>query len=101
MNILKKIRFELHLYLKTPPKGVCYCAALFALSVLAPISAFAQTLAPVVVGRQGYINGTPLTAHTTAAFNSVGATTLVAFVSTNTPWNSQPVGINGLSDNLG
>src|SRR5262249_1645236 len=30
-----------------------------------------------------------------------GASTLVAFVSTNTPWNGLPVSINGLSDNSG
>jgi hypothetical protein len=53
------------------------------------------------VGGQGYINGTPLTSHTTAAFNSVGVSTLVIFVSTNSPWNGQSVSISGVSDNLG
>jgi hypothetical protein len=56
---------------------------------------------PAVVSSRGYINSTPLTAHTTAAFNSVGATTLVSFVSSNTPWNGLPVSISGLSDNVG
>ena len=56
---------------------------------------------PAVVSSRGYINGAPLTAHTTAAFNSVGASTLVAFVSTNSPWNGLPVTISGLSDNAG
>ena len=56
---------------------------------------------PTEVGSQGYINGTPLTIHTTAAFNTVGASTLVVFVSTNSPWNGQPVGISGVNDNLG
>jgi hypothetical protein len=57
--------------------------------------------APAIVSSNGYINGTPLTAHTTAAFNTSGASTLVAFVSTNTPWNGLPVSIGGLSDNVG
>jgi hypothetical protein len=56
---------------------------------------------PAIVSTRGYINGTPLTAHTSNAFNSVGASTLVAFVSTNTPWNGQPVSISGLSDSAG
>jgi len=29
------------------------------------------------------------------------AATLVAFVSTNTAWNSQPMSISGLTDNMG
>jgi hypothetical protein len=57
--------------------------------------------APAVVSSSGYINGTAMTTHTTAAFNSVGASTLLAFVSTNTPWNGQPVSISGVSDNVG
>ena len=36
-----------------------------------------------------------------AAFNSVGASTLVAFVSSHPPWNGLPVSIGGLSDNVG
>ena len=66
--------------------------------------ASAQTCAqssPAIVNTRGYINGTPLTAHTSTSFNSVGASTLVAFVSTNTPWNGQAVSISGLSDSAG
>jgi hypothetical protein len=54
-----------------------------------------------VVSSLGYINGTALTTHTSAPFNTTGASTLVAFVSTNTPWLGLPVSISGLSDNLG
>ena len=71
---------------------------LFALVV--SVASVAQS-APVIVGTIGYTNGTSLTLHTSSAFKSIGATTLVAFVSTNTPWNSLPVSINGVSDNLG
>jgi hypothetical protein len=71
------------------------------LALLAVVSTSAQTSPPSIVSTVGYINGTPLTAHTSTAFNSTGASTLVAFVSTNTPWNGLPVSISGLSDNLG
>ena len=71
------------------------CAAAVALPTLA------QTSPPVIVSTVGYINGTPLTTHTSAAFNTTGASALVAFVSTNTPWNGLPVNISALSDNLG
>jgi hypothetical protein len=54
-----------------------------------------------VVGSVGYLNGTPLTTHTSAGFNSTGASTLVAFVSTHPSWNGLPVVIQGLNDNLG
>ena len=54
-----------------------------------------------VLSSVGYINGNPQTSHTTAGFNTAGATTLVAFVSTNTPWNGATVNINGVTDNLG
>src|SRR5579862_8014937 len=67
--------------------------------VLTP-PAFAQS-PPAIIGRLGYINGTPLSTHTSSSFNSSNASTLVAFVSTNTPWNGLPVSINGVSDNLG
>ncbi len=56
---------------------------------------------PAVVSSIGYINGTPETSGTTTAFNSSGATTLVAFVSTNDPWLGLPVSISGLTDNVG
>ncbi|PYV78309.1 MAG: hypothetical protein DMG96_08300, partial [Acidobacteria bacterium] len=72
---------------------------LFALVVA--VASLAQTTPPVIVSSVGYINGTPLTVHTSSAFKSTGASTLVAFVSTNTPWNGLPVSINGVSDNLG
>jgi hypothetical protein len=71
--------------------------------VLAASGLLAQA-PPSVVSSLGYINGTPLTAHTTAAFNSTGATTLVAFVSTHPNWPQPagpPVSIAGLTDNLG
>ena len=74
-------------------------ALVFAL--LSAVPAFAQALAPTVVTSTGYLNGTALTSHTTAAFNSTGATTLVALVSTNTPWNGSTVNITGVTDNLG
>jgi IPT/TIG domain/Bacterial Ig domain len=70
------------------------------LCLLAAVHTCAQS-SPVIVSTRGYINGTPLTAHTSTAFNSVGASTLVAFVSTNTPWNGLPVSITGLSDSAG
>ena len=75
--------------------------AILPLALMAVVPALAQTSPPVIVSSVGYINGTPLTAHTSTTFNSTNASTLVAFVSTNTPWNGLPVGINGLSDNLG
>ncbi len=77
----------------------CHLVAILTLTLFATIPAFGQ--APVEVGSQGYINGTPQTVHTTAAFNTTGASTLVAFVSTDTPWNGVPVSISGVSDNLG
>ena len=56
---------------------------------------------PVVVSSREYINGTPLTTHTTAAFNSIGGSTMVAFVSSFPVVNGLPVSIAGVSDNLG
>src|SRR6516165_6413700 len=81
------------------------CLRLF-VAVLSPVIStsiplVAQTAAPVVVSSVGYINGTSLTTHTSAPFNASGASTLVAFASTNTPWNGLPVSISGLSDNMG
>lgn len=69
-------------------------------ALLFAASAFAQS-PPAIVGRLGYINGTAQTTHTSTAFNSTGASTFVAFVSTNTPWNGLPVSISGISDNVG
>src|SRR5438067_9765003 len=65
--------------------------------VLAPV---ASASTPAIVTSQAYLNGTPLSAHTTAAFNSTGATTLVAFVGTFPTFNGQAVGITGVTDNL-
>jgi hypothetical protein len=65
------------------------------------ISVTAGAPRPAVVNRTGYINGTPLTAHTTAAFNSVGASTLVVFVSGHPSWDSLPVSISSVTDNVG
>jgi len=80
----------------------CLRSALFLLGfALAAVPALAQTPAPTVINRTGYSNGTPLTAHTTAAFNSTGSSTLVAFVSTHPSWNGVPVSISGLTDNVG
>jgi hypothetical protein len=56
---------------------------------------------PYVGDSVGYINTTPLTTHTTAAFNSTGASTLVAFVSSHPLWNGSPVSISGLNDSAG
>jgi hypothetical protein len=56
---------------------------------------------PEVVSSVGYINPTPLTSHTTTAFDSLGSSTLVAFVSSHPSWSGRPVSIAGLSDNLG
>jgi Bacterial Ig domain len=75
--------------------------AVLALATITSAPALAQSSAPAIVGSIGYINGTPLTTHTSAAFNSNGASTLVAFVSSHPTWNGQPVSIGGLSDNLG
>ena len=67
----------------------------------ATVSITVRGQAPFVVSTVGYLNSNPQTAHTTAAFNSTGASTLVAFVSSHPSWNSLPVSISGLTDNLG
>src|ERR1700730_2049679 len=78
-------------------------AAVLALVTLTAVQAFAQP-APSEVSSIGYINPTPLTVHTTAAFNSVGASTLVAFVSTHPAWPvttaPQTVFISSVTDNV-
>jgi hypothetical protein len=89
------------LYLTSLQKWVLRLAVVLPLALLSAGPAFSQTSPPAIVSSRGYINATPLTTHTSTAFNSFGASTLVAFVSTNTPWNGQPVSISGLSDNLG
>jgi hypothetical protein len=65
------------------------------------ITVMAVAPAPVELGSQGYINGNAQTVHTTAAFNTVGASTLVMFVGTHTPWNGLPLSISGVTDNVG
>jgi hypothetical protein len=82
-------------------RGAFRPIAILTIALLAVVPGLAQTSQPTIVSSVGYINGTPLTAHTSTAFNSSGASTLVAFVSTNTPWNGLPISISGLSDNLG
>jgi hypothetical protein len=82
-------------------RRVLQLIAVLSLVLLAVLPTVAQLSPPVEVSSVGYLNGTPLTAHTSTAFNSTGASTLVAFVSTNTPWNGQPVSISGLSDSQG
>ena len=82
-------------------KFVLRPVGILTLALVAALPTLAQTSPPVIVSTVGYINATPLTTHTSAAFNCTGASALVAFVSTNTPWNGLPVNISGLSDNLG
>ena len=76
-------------------------AAVLAFTILPAVPIFAKASTPVVLNSRGYINSAPLMAHTTTAFNSNGASTLVAFVSSHPQWNGQPVMIGGLSDNSG
>jgi hypothetical protein len=55
-------------------------------------------------GSIGYLNSTPMTAHTTAGINTLGASTLVAFVSSHPTWpltGGLPVSITGLQDSAG
>ncbi len=72
-----------------------------ATSNVATVKITVQPTGPRVVGSRGYINGTPLAAHPMAAFNSAGASTIVAFISAHTPWNGLPVAIEGLTDSTG
>jgi hypothetical protein len=69
--------------------------AVLPFAMLAVVPRVAQ--GPAVVSSRGYINGTPLTTHTSEAFNYTCASTLVAFVSSHPWWDSQPVSISGLS----
>jgi hypothetical protein len=75
--------------------------ALLSVTLVAAVPALAQTSPPAIVSSLGYINGTPLTAHTSNTFDSTGSSTLVAFVSSHPSWNGLPVSISGLTDNLG
>jgi fibronectin type 3 domain-containing protein len=56
---------------------------------------------PFVLSSVGYLNGTSLTTQTTPAFSTIGASTLVAFVSTNSPSNGLPVSISKVFDSAG
>ena len=69
-------------------------------SNVALIDVAVQTVAqaPTIVARRGYAQPLPQLAHTTAPFDTTGASTLVAFVSTHPNWNNLPIGIGGLSD---
>ncbi|MEN6534158.1 MAG: Ig-like domain-containing protein [Bryobacteraceae bacterium] len=69
--------------------------------LLCAVPVFTQTSPPSLVDTCGYTNSTPLTTHTTAAFNTVGASTLVMFVSTHPAWNGLPISISSVSDNVG
>jgi hypothetical protein len=82
-------------------KCLLYFVAVLPLAILTTIPTFAETSAPKVVISLGYINRTPLTSHVTASFNSGGASTLVAFISSHPSWNGHPVSIVGISDNVG
>jgi hypothetical protein len=89
------------LHRKSLLKVVLRLVAVLSLAIVLAVTTLAQTPTPAVASSSGYINGTPLTTHTSAAFNSTGASTLVAFVSSHPSWNGSPVSISGLSDNLG
>ncbi|HEV2397952.1 MAG TPA: Ig-like domain-containing protein [Candidatus Sulfotelmatobacter sp.] len=65
------------------------------------ISITVHGLAPIVNSTVGYINPTPLTAHTSQTFNTIGASMLVAFVSSHPLWNGLPVSLAGVTDNIG
>ena len=81
------------------------CALFFAIvlspAILTTLPVFAETSAPTVVNSLGYINRKPLTSHTTASFNSAGASTIVVFLSSHPSWNGRPVTIDGVTDNAG
>jgi hypothetical protein len=74
-------------------------AVLLLVALLGAVPAFAQV--PSIVNSLGYLNGASLTTHTTTAFDSTGASTLVAFGSGFSAWNGMPVSIAGVSDNMG
>jgi Bacterial Ig domain len=72
-------------------------------SNLALVNIAVQAVAapPTVVSSRGYLNSAPLASHTTTAFDTRGASTLVAFVSTHPTWGGRPVSINNVVDNAG
>ena len=93
-----KLRRELFL------RCVLRVVATLSLAIFPAASAFA-TVTPAKVSSSGYLSGTPFTTQTTAEFNSIGSTTLVAFVSTHPVWpqpgSGLPVSISGVTDNMG
>jgi hypothetical protein len=82
-------------------KCLLYFATVLSPAILTALPTFAEISAPTMVSSLGYINRKPLMSHTTASFNSGGASTIVAFISTHPSWNGDPVSIVGLSDNVG
>jgi hypothetical protein len=82
-------------------KCLLYCVAVLSPTILTTIPTFAETSAPKVESSLGYINRTPLTFHVTASFNSGGASTIVAYISSHPSWSGHPVSIVGISDNVG
>jgi Bacterial Ig domain len=81
------------------------CALFFAIvllpAILTTLPTFAETSAPAVVNSLGYINRKPLASHTTASFNSGGASTIVVYLSSHPSWDGRPVTIDGITDNAG
>jgi hypothetical protein len=81
------------------------CALFFAIvlppAILTTLPAFAETSTPTVVNSLGYINRKPLASHTTASFNSGGASTIVVYLSSHPSWDGRPVTIDGITDNAG
>lgn len=82
-------------------KCLLYFAAFLSPTILTTTPTFAETSAPTVVSSLGYINRNPLTSHATSSFNSGGASTIVAFISSHPSWGGHPVSIVGLKDNVG
>jgi Bacterial Ig domain len=81
------------------------CVLCFAIvlspAILATPPSFAETSAPTLVSSLGYINRKPIMSHTTASFNSSGASTILVFISSHPFWSDHPVTIAGLRDNAG
>ena len=82
-------------------KCLLYFPAILSPAISTTSPTFAETSAPRVVSSLGYINRNPLTSHTTISFNSGGASTIVAFISSHPSWGGHPVSIVGLRDNVG
>ncbi|MGB8985332.1 MAG: Ig-like domain-containing protein [Candidatus Sulfotelmatobacter sp.] len=82
-------------------KRALFFAIVLLPAILTTLPAFAETSAPTVVNSLGYINRKPLTSHTTASFNSGGASTIVVYLSSHPSWDGRPVAINGITDNAG